>query len=244
MMTRDLHTHSTFSDGINTPEEIVLSAIEKGLKTIGISDHSYTSFDTYGCMPPERTEEYIVEIQRLKEKYHDKIEILCGIEQDIFSGVPKHKFDYVIGSVHFIKLGEEYIAVDLSAKDLKDAADKYFNGDIYGVVKEYYRLVGKVHEVTGANIIGHLDLITKFQEKEPLFDEQDERYISAWQSAVDELIKADVVFEINTGAVSHGYRTTPYPSPAIKEYILKNGGSFVYNSDSHSADAVANFKDL
>jgi tRNA-2-methylthio-N6-dimethylallyladenosine synthase len=39
-------------------------------------------------------------------------------------------------------------------------------------------------------------LITKFQEKEPLFDEQDERYVKAWKTAVDKLIKANIPFEI------------------------------------------------
>ena len=154
------------------------------------------------------------------------------------------KFDYIIGSVHYIKIGEEYVPVDFSAQKLKDAADKYFDGDIYPLLEEYYRLVGTITEKIDADIIGHFDLITKFQEKEPLFDENDQRYVNAWKAAADKLIKANVPFEINSGAISRGYRTTPYPSPAIKEYILKNGGRFIYNSDSHQADTVANFKNL
>ena len=42
---RDLHTHSTYSDGKASPEEVILSAIGKGLSEIGLSDHSYTFFD-------------------------------------------------------------------------------------------------------------------------------------------------------------------------------------------------------
>lgn len=244
MMTSDLHTHTTFSDGKNTPEEMVLSAIEKGLKTIGISDHSLTVFDSGYCMKLEKIPAYIEEINRLKEKYRDKIEVLCGFEQDLFSEKPNYNFDYIIGSVHYVKVKEEYVPVDFSAKKLKDAADKYFDGDIYPLLEEYYRLVGTITEKIDADIIGHFDLITKFQEKEPLFDENDERYVKAWKAAADKLLKANIPFEINSGAISRGYRTTPYPSPAIKDYILKNGGRFIYNSDSHSADAVANFKEL
>lgn len=241
MITRDLHTHTIYSDGKNTPEEMVLSAIEKGLKTIGISDHSYTDFDTSYCMKKEKVAEYIAEIENLKIKYKDKIEVLCGIEQDLFSGAPEHSFDYVIGSVHYIKLGNEFIPVDESADALKAAADKYFNGDIYPLIEEYYRLVSKVAEETGANIIGHFDLITKFQEKERLFDEKDERYIRVWKSAADKLIEADIPFEINFGAISRGYKTLPYPSDEIKEYILSKGGKFVLSSDSHHIDTIANF---
>ena len=39
-MSFDLHVHTTFSDGKNTPEEIVLEAIRRGMDTIGFSDHS------------------------------------------------------------------------------------------------------------------------------------------------------------------------------------------------------------
>ena len=39
----DLHTHSTFSDGTKTPEELILLAKEKGLKAIAISDHDNIS---------------------------------------------------------------------------------------------------------------------------------------------------------------------------------------------------------
>ncbi len=244
MMTQDLHTHTTYSDGNNTPEEMVLSAIEKGLETIGISDHSFTDFDSSYCVKQGKLEEYIREIENLKTKYSDKIKVLCGIEQDLYSGLPEYNFDYVIGSVHYIKLGDEYVPVDLSAEDLKAAADKYFDGDIYALIEEYYRLVSTVVETTNADIIGHLDLITIFQDRERLFDEKNERYIKAWQSAVDELIKFNVPFEINYGPISRGYKTTPYPAKDIRDYILKKGGKLVYSSDSHHIDTIANFKEL
>ena len=242
MMTQDLHTHTIYSDGNNTPEEMVLSAIEKGLRTFGISDHSYMDFDDSYCLKKGIVEQYIKEIENLKTKYKEKIKVLCGIEQDLYSDMPEYGFDYIIGSVHYIKLGDEYVPVDSSAEELRNAANKYFNGDIYPLLEEYYRLVSFVAEKTSADIIGHFDLITKFQEKEPLFDEKNERYIKAWKLAVDKLIEADIPFEINYGAISRGYRTSPYPSKEIQEYILKKGGRFILSSDSHHKDTIANFK--
>ena len=81
----DYHTHTTYSDGKDTPEEMVLSAIEKGLNEMGFSDHSYTFFDESYCIKKDRIAEYKSEIARLKAKYSDKIKILCGIEQDFYS---------------------------------------------------------------------------------------------------------------------------------------------------------------
>ena len=42
MTTKDLHMHTVYCDGHDTPEDMVLSAIDKGLDTVGISAHSYT----------------------------------------------------------------------------------------------------------------------------------------------------------------------------------------------------------
>ncbi len=38
-MIANFHTHTVFCDGRNTPEEVVLSAIEKGFSAIGFSGH-------------------------------------------------------------------------------------------------------------------------------------------------------------------------------------------------------------
>lgn len=235
----DLHTHTIFSDGKNTPEEMVLSAIKKGIKTLGFSDHSYTPFDIDCCIKLEKIESYKAKISRLKEKYKDKIEILLGIEQDYYSNTDIKDYDYIIGSVHYLKYDDQYFWVDGDPKYLILAAEKYFGGDIYAVIEDYYKKVGEVAEKTGAAIIGHFDLITKFCEIKPFFDRNHPRYIKAWKSAVDKLLKYDIPFEINTGAISRGYRTTPYPADDIKEYILQNGGKFILSSDSHTADTLA-----
>lgn len=235
MQKFDLHTHTVFSDGENTPEETVLSAIALGFEKIGFSDHSYTFFDTTYCIKEGKTEAYRAEIEGLKEKYRGKIEILCGIEQDYYAEKEGYDFDYVIGSVHYLKCGGIYIPVDETAEILQNAADKYFGGDIYSLIEEYYRTVGDVVNKTGADIIGHFDLITKFSETVPLFDESHPRYRFAWQSAADKLLLTGKPFEINTGAISRGYRTAPYPSREITGYLLDRGAKFLLSSDSHSA---------
>ena len=239
MITRDLHMHTSYCDGKNTPEEMVLAAVDKGLNTVGISGHSYTFFDTSYCMQKDDIARYIAELRYLRAKYFDKIHVLCGVEQDYYSDHPTDDFDYVIGSVHYIKAGEEYIPVDESAEILNSTKEKYFNGDIYALCEEYFSTVADVVNKTGCDIIGHFDLITKFIEREPIFDTNHPRYVAAWQKAADELLKTGVPFEINTGAISRGYRTSPYPAADIISYIKERGGRFVLSSDAHSADAIA-----
>ena len=239
MITRDLHMHTAYCDGTCAPEEMILSAIDKGLTTVGISGHSYTFFDTSYCMQKDDVPPYIAEVHYLRAKFFDRIHVLCGVEQDYYSDYPTDEFDYVIGSVHYIRAGEEYIPVDESAEILNSAKEKYFNGDIYALCEKYFATVADVVNKTGCDIIGHFDLITKFIEREPLFDVNHPRYVAAWQKAAEELLKTGVPFEINTGAMSRGYRTAPYPAADIISYIKERGGRFVLSSDAHSADAVA-----
>lgn len=229
----DLHVHSTFSDGENEPGEIVLAAIAKGVKTLGFSDHSYTGFDESYCMQKGRQTEYRKTINALKDAFSGRIKICCGVEQDFYSTVTTDGYDYVIGSVHYILKDGVYIPVDETAEILKHAAKEHFAGDMLGLCEAYFENAGRVYEKTKCDIVGHFDLITKFNEQEKLFDEADPRYINAYKKAVDRVIKGCKAFEINTGAVCRGYRTTPYPSESIRDYIRQKGGRFILSSDSH-----------
>ena len=94
----DLHTHTYFCDGENSPEDMVKSAIEKGLDEIGILAHSFVSEDPIGSLDPSKEAEFITEVERVKEKYKSEIKVLVGVEMDMFSSVDTSNYDYVIGS--------------------------------------------------------------------------------------------------------------------------------------------------
>ena len=65
------------------------------------------------------------------------------------------------------------------------------------------------------------------------------RYIKAWQQAADALLKTGKPFEVNTGAISRGYRTAPYPAKEIRDYIRAHGGKLILSSDSHAKETIA-----
>lgn len=239
MILEDFHVHTAFCDGESTSEEVVCSAVEKGMTALGLSVHSYTDFDLRYCIKPEQIPEYKQTVSELKDKYKNSIELFCGIEQDYYSApLPHGDYDYAIGSVHYIKAGDKFFEIDENAELLREAADYGFGGDIYSLVEEYYRIVGNVIEKTGADIIGHFDLITKFNRQNAVFDERDPRYIAAWKSAVDKLVPSGKPFEVNTGAISRGYTDHPYPSADILRYICEKGGTVVLSSDSHHKDTL------
>ena len=231
----NLHTHTTFADGKHTAEEVVLSAIDAGMDVLGFSEHSFHSHPTvFGMKSPEREEEYRQEIERLKVVYADRIKILCGIEQDSQSGVPNSVYDYVIGSVHYISLNGELCSVDHTAEKTKSAIKTHCGGDPMLYAKAYFEALARVEEDTQSDIVGHFDLLTKFDERAAIFDTSDPRYIKAGLEALDALLEKDVIFEVNTGAMSRGYRTTPYPAPIFLRRIAEKRGNVVLSSDAHN----------
>ena len=43
---QNLHTHTLFGDGVDTPEQMVRYAIEKNFDSLGFSEHSYMFYST------------------------------------------------------------------------------------------------------------------------------------------------------------------------------------------------------
>lgn len=238
MTTVDMHVHSHFCDGRNTPRELVLCAIEKGIKKLGILAHCYLEFEPIYCLLPEKKVDFLQCINELKIEFKDKIQLLCGIEQDVFSTQSTDGFDYVIGSVHFCHINGKYYPVDHTEELLIKAINEGFNGDAIAVCENYFDQVGRLADKKMPDIIGHFDLVTKFNENDKYFDTSCERYKKAWQKAVDKLVKKGATFEINTGAISRGYRTKPYPRAEIIDYIKKAGGKFVLSSDAHDGNNI------
>ena len=110
MINFDYHMHSKLSDGANTHEEMVLSAIDKGFDEIGFSDHfciKYTVPWAVGTNGIAKLEDRVTQI---KEKFEGRINVLFGIEVDYFPELEKEigvvlkkfNFDYIIGSIHFL----------------------------------------------------------------------------------------------------------------------------------------------
>ncbi len=232
----DLHTHTVFCDGKNTVTEMAEAAHDMGLCAIGFTAHAYTPFDTRYCIKNENIPAYCADIEHLRRRFDDKLIILSGIERDLYDEGDYSFFDYTVGSVHYIKAGDEYIEVDENEEILIDARNKYFGGDIYALIEEYYRAVSSVGEKLSPAIIGHFDLISKFNEDRSLFDPKNERYIKAWKKAVDALIPYNIPFEVNTGAISRGYRTSPYPADDILKYIKEKGGKVLLTGDTHAKE--------
>lgn len=231
MIKIDLHTHTSYCDGNDTPQELVAEAYKRGFQSIGITGHSYVHFDDC-CMTLENTEKYKAEINAIKEQYKGKMDIFLGLEQDYYSPEYGDGYDYVIGSVHYCLVDGEYFSVDLNPEALDKRIKKNYGGDFDKLAEQYYSLVADVVNKTNCDIIGHFDLISKFFEQypRPITD----RYRELALNTVRALIPYGKPFEINVGAITRGYRTTPYPADFLLKEINRLGGKIVINGDCHN----------
>ena len=101
----DLHIHSTFSDGINSIEEMAKTANSLGYEYIALTDHSNTLPLVKG-LDTQKIKLYFKEIDRVNSLF-DNLTILKGMEVDILedgslamdSKILK-ELDFVIGAIH------------------------------------------------------------------------------------------------------------------------------------------------
>ena len=112
-ITAIIHSHSKWSDGVNTIEEMAKEAIRRGLQFLVISDHSKSAFYANG-LTEERIKAQHAEIDELNKKLAP-FKIFKSIESDIlndgsldYDDATLASFDLVIASVHSnLKMNEE-----------------------------------------------------------------------------------------------------------------------------------------
>lgn len=234
---QNLHTHSTFCDGKNTLEEMVEAALACGFHSLGFSKHSYMPFSDYFSFTKEEAEEnarrYRAEAARLKEAYGGRIALFCAEEVEMFSEVDKKDYDYLIGSVHYLKLGDRYVGFDRDAKTVERIVREDFGGNGMAFVRSYYEHLAQLPTHGSFDIVGHFDIHLKLNETVRFVDETSEEYLSLAFEALHAL-KGKIPFaEINTGAIARGYRSVPYPALPILTEMKRLGFGILFTSDCH-----------
>ena len=236
-MLTNFHTHTTFCDGKGTPEEVVKAAIAEGFDAIGFSGHGYTEYDLRYCM--KDIIGYIKEILRLKEAYRSKIEIYLGIEEDSRHINNRADFDYIIGSCHYAVSRDGQVSPIDSNYDYFNKSLSFFGGDELLLAEQYYSHFTSYINKRKPDIIGHFDLITKFDEKEKIRFLENEDYWKIAEKYTKEAMKSGSFFEVNTGLITRGFRTAPCPHERLLRIIYQGGGGVVLSSDSHAPDTLS-----
>lgn len=235
MKASNVHTHTVFCDGKNTPEEMIARAEELGFVSLGFSGHAPQTMN--GFLGVRDEPGYIRAVRELAAQ-NDRIRIHLGIELDTVSHCEREQYDYILGGIHYLYRGEEGYPVDHTSEDTRLGAQMLYGGDMQAACEGYFRTVIEMMEQMKPDVVAHFDLITKCNEDGALIDEEHPRYRRAALEALEAVKAADALLEVNTGAMARGYRTRPYPAPFILKRWREMNGRIILGSDCHRVDLL------
>ena len=229
-MKTNYHTHTTFCDGAASLERMIEAALEKGFAALGFSTHSDIVKDL---------EAYKTEIRSLAAKYAGRIKVLCGVEAEYDTGFKRGDLDYVIGSTHYLTVPDgSRFAFDHTPQILMDGIRAFFGGDASAFVRAYFAQEREMIGNYDCDVIGHVDLVRKFNLKHPFFDETAPWYRAEIEKTADAIASSGKIVEVNTGAIARGWQTDAYPSAEMRALLRERGVRFILSSDSHAPETL------
>ena len=82
MKKHNLHTHTTFSDGLLSPAQLIKSAKQANLELLGISDHAVSTKLPESMQITNRITQYLAQLTWVQQTV-DTIDVKIGIEIDV-----------------------------------------------------------------------------------------------------------------------------------------------------------------
>ncbi len=233
------HAHTKFCDGRMTVDEAADMAIHNGIKIFGFSSHAPVPFFSTWNMQNNQLQDYLIQVDNIKQRYSEKISILKALEIDYIPGVVNpHSFnlfglDYTIGSVHFIDEFADGMpwTFDGTTDDFLMGLKEIFRNDIKACVKRYYYLVREMMLLYPPTIVGHFDKIKMHNSATSLFDERDDWYREELDKTLDVIKDSGVILEINTKSFDRNMKL--YPGVDLFSEIKTKNIPVTINSDCH-----------
>lgn len=249
MQLSNYHSHCTFCDGRSTPEDFIKFALAHGFRAYGFSSHSPLPFETFWNMSKDDMPEYLMEIERLKKKYSDRLEIYVGLEIDYLdktynASIPYFRnlpLDYRIGSIHFLPIApllteENMVCIDGSFRDYKTSVDTFYGSDIRKLVSHFFRSTQEMIEAGGIDIVGHMDKIYMNGHKYEGFDLDADWYRKPLEDCLHLIAEKELMVEVNTKNLTK--KQEIYPHKNYLHRLLELDIPILVNSDCHYPDLV------
>jgi len=233
----DYHMHTYFSaDSKAVPEQHILKAIEEGLDEICFTDHHDVEYPQQPFIL--NVNKYVQELEVLKEKYKDIINIKIGIElgldpihkEEIERVATSYPFDFIIGSIHAIGETEFLIGDFFEGKTKEQAHIDYFK-----------QCIDCVNCFDTFNVFGHFDYIERYGNYEDNTVNTD-LYWDLIDEFLEIIISKNKGLEVNTSG--YNLRNEGFPKKQIlKRYYDLGGRIITIGSDSHTSNRVGEHVD-
>ena len=252
MLKTSYHTHNRYCDGAGVVDDYAQAAVAAGLDALGISSHGPVTFPDDHSIVAENLPAYCAEVERARTAYASRLRVHLSLEFEfipeildaLWALVSPYPFEYLIGSVHFVRTGRDGVPLpyDLSRDGFEDALKETFRGDPRALAGEYYARVRAMVAWGRIRIVGHLDRIKMWNRDNRYFDEAEPWYRREIESTLEACAAAGVIVELNTSGWRHDVRA-PYPSPWIVTQCVERRIPLTVTADAHAPNRVASLYD-
>ena len=241
MITADLHTHTLYSHGKDTPAAMWAAAQTKGITLLGFTEHSprpqnYNYTHEYREHLVKHFPQYVAEVQDLQHQYPGQV--LLGMEMDwmekeldfIKKSITAYNFDYLIGSVHFLQTW----GYDDDPGDWKSLAA----ADHHQHYAAYFLTLRRMAESGLFNIAAHLDLIKIFSVQAFSAWIIEDSHLDLVRDALVAVRQSGMALEVSSAGLRKPCKEI-YPGPRIMALAADLGVDITIASDAHNVGDVA-----
>lgn len=242
-MIYDMHAHTDSShDARQTIDELCVSAIEKGLTGVAVTDHA--NLTEYSERLVSRLKRSISQSKEANEKYQGKLRVFTGIELSeqledekiLAELMGLADYDVVLASRHYIRyFGDEwetpYSRIDFSHRTEKELREFFLL---------YLEGVHELVEKADFDILTHLTCPLRYINGKFKRGVRVEDYESEIRDILKAVISRDLVLEVNTSGLGNAHGETMPCDKVLSWYKELGGHKISLGGDSHVYGKVAN----
>jgi histidinol-phosphatase (PHP family) len=209
-------------------------ARERGITELGVSEHIHRFRQALEVWQhPFWLENAVDDLDDYCRFVREETDLKLGIEADFVAGredrtanlLEVRDFDYVVGSVHF----------------LRDHAIDMEDGEIWGtglsaeqIWRRYFETLGEAARSGLFDVLAHPDLVKVWGPDRPRPEGDLRRY---YELALDGLAESGVAVEVSTAGLRKRAREI-YPAPAFLQMCVEAGAPVALSSDAHRPEDV------
>lgn len=242
-MLTDYHLHLRPDELSATPETHFTTtnveryrevAGERGIEELGVSEHIYRFRDALTVWQHPLWREFARDdLESYCEFVRERTDLRLGIEADFIAGgedrmanlLQAHDFDYVVGSVHFLR--DE-------ALDMEEWGVWKPGRSAEEIWRRYFQTLAEAARSGLFDILAHPDLVKVWGADRPRPEGDLRRY---YEPAIEAIAESGIAVEVSTAGLRKPVREI-YPARAFLEMALEAGAPVALSSDAHRPEDI------
>jgi histidinol-phosphatase (PHP family) len=213
------------------------AASERGIVELGVSEHVYRFAQALDVWQhPLWRECAHDDLDEYCRFVREETDLRLGIEADFIPGVEDRianllearDFDYVVGSVHFLRehsLDTDNYSVWVHQRSAEE------------IWREYFRTLGEAARSGLFDILAHPDLVKVWGYSDPRRPLPEGDLRGYYELALDGIAESGIAIEVSTAGLRKRAQEI-YPAPAFLAMCLEAGASVALSSDAHRPEDV------